>query len=215
MAREQVLIRWREHGFVLITALIFLVVLTLVAVTALKGTGLEMRMSANNAMHTEAQESSEAPRQIVARLIEVLGFNAETGWPTSIYGATPVNQFAYTIPSSISIYAANGTPATSGNPPANWFVDIPESGFGYTNFTPVARYEGNVATSGASFQMAADIEVQRMRSARTTGCDLTTGGYDRVSPCLDIYFHISSQGVDPTNAATYETSSVYRYTPRN
>ena len=41
-----------SQGFVLVTALIFLVVLTLVAVTAVKSTGLELRMSSNNALHT-------------------------------------------------------------------------------------------------------------------------------------------------------------------
>lgn len=204
-----------QTGFVLITALIFLVVLTLVAVIAVKSTGLELRMSANNAMHTEAFEASEAPRQVTARLLEVLGFNSASGWPVSVGGATPNDQFAFPIPASVTLYNSSGA---AGGTPLNWFVDIPETDFDYTSFTPVARYSGDISTDGtAALEMTADIDVQRMRTAQKQGCGLGgSEGYGGTTPnCVDFFFYITSRGVDPTNAAAYETSSVYRYVPTN
>lgn len=208
------------QGFVLVTALIFLVVLTLVAVIAVKGTGLELRMSSNNALHVEAFEAAESRRQTIGRLIEALGFNAATGWPASIGGGTPDAQFAYPIPDGLSIYNASGT---TGGTPSNWFDEIPEDGFSYGTFSPVARYNSNVAPSGtATFRLTADIDVQRMRTVQKVGSDLGSGGYDG-GPKVDLFFYIVSRGVDstdataadPANAAVYETSAVFRYVPKN
>jgi len=187
-----------SQGFVLVTALIFLVVLTLVAVTAVKSTGLELRMSSNNALHTEAFEAAEAPRQVVGRLLESLGFNVAVGWT------------AVTVPAEFTLLPS-GTPK-------NWFEDIPEGDFNYVTFTPVARYALDGGSSGATgYSATADISVQRMRTAQKSGCDFSSGGYDNVSSknCLDFFFYIQSRGRDGGGTTDYETSSVYRYVPSN
>lgn len=202
-------------GFVLPIALVFLVVLTLVAITAVKGTGLELRMSANNALHTEAFEASEGPRLVVGRLIEKLGFNFETGWPAAIGGGTPDAVFAYTVPTGIQIYNSSGT---AGGTPLNWFTGISESTFAYNTFAAKARYNiTNVASASTStLPLTAVIDVQRARTAPKTGCDLGSGGYDGVSSrnCADYIFLITSRGDAPGGSADYETSSMYRYIPR-
>lgn len=203
----------KARGFALITALIFLVVLTLVAVIAMKGSGLELRMSSNNAQHAEAFESSEAPRRIASRLLQVLGDNLANGWPASIGGNTPNDLFNYTIPPGMSIYNAGGT---AGGTPLNWF-DIPESDFSYTEFRPKARYEETITVAGsAPFKLSSEIDVQLMRKAFRAGCEISSGGYDELSSknCLDFFFLVSSRGQDPSGAASYETATVYRFLPR-
>lgn len=195
------------HGFVLVTALIFLVVLTLVAVTAVKSTGLELRMSSNNALHTEAFEAAEAPRQVVGRLLEKLGFDPATGWS------------AVTLPDEFAFLDSGRIGGTSAGDPKNWFDDIPESDFNYSAFTPVIGYTLNSTVSGASNYAApsAEVSVQRMRTAQKAGCDLSGGGYDNISSknCLDFFFYIQSRGKDGSGTTDYETSSVYRFVPSN
>lgn len=208
-------------GFVLVTAMIFLLVLTLVAVIAVKGSGLELRMSANNALHTEAFEAAEGPRTVIGRLIEVLGFNAETGWPVAIGGDTPDASFAFTIPARIEILV---DAVKSPSKPLNWFIDLPESEFEYGTFTQRATYViADVASGGArALAVRAEVDVKRVRTAPKTGCDLSSGGYDGVSArtCADYIFLITSRGVDQgsaldgTEQADYQTSSLYRYVPR-
>lgn len=205
-----------QAGIVLVTAMIFLVVLTLVAVTSLKSSGLELRMSANNAMHIESFESSEGPRQLVSRLVEVLGFSQDIGgWPVSIGGSTPDLLFAYTIPSGISIL--DGPDADSA--PDNWF-EIDPVNFSYGNFVARARYSGNVAASGtSSYALNADINVQPMRQAPKIGCaQAMSQGFEGLGNsaknCQDLFLYMTSRGQDPTGQAIYETSAVYRYVPR-
>jgi len=71
----------RASGFALVTALIFLVLLTLVTLAAVRNSGLEARMSGNNATRTEAFESSELARTQVGTLIDANVFSR--GWPSS------------------------------------------------------------------------------------------------------------------------------------
>lgn len=207
--------RRATQGFVLITAMIFLLVLTLVAVIALRSSGLELRMSANDVMHTEAFEASESPRLVVGRLIDRLGFYSETGWPVAIGGSTPDALFAYTIPARIDILDSTGT---STGAPVNWFEGITEGDFVYDNFQPRATYDvANVAPSGSeALPLTATMDVKRARTAPKTGCDLGSGGYEGVSSrsCAEYTFLLTSRGSAAGGIADYETSSMYRYVPR-
>lgn len=81
----------RQRGYVLITSIIFLVLLTLVALVALKNSGLEARMGANNVLHTQAFESSEASRRIVNTLVDTTVFNR--GWPAKVGGSVDNSEF--------------------------------------------------------------------------------------------------------------------------
>ena len=75
-----------QRGAVLITSLIFLVMLTVVAVVATQSTVLETRMSTNAIVKARAVESSEALRTLSHELIATSCYNH--GWPDSITGLT-------------------------------------------------------------------------------------------------------------------------------
>lgn len=81
----------RQHGMALFVGLVFLVVLSLVAVIAMQSTFLEMRMATNVARHEEAFQMSDSMRGAVGPFLEA---NMLTGgWPVSWGGNVPDSQF--------------------------------------------------------------------------------------------------------------------------
>jgi len=71
----------RQRGIALFVGLVFLVMLTLVALIVMKGTLLEMRMTTATARHEQAFESSETARTIPEAILAAHVFNR--GWPES------------------------------------------------------------------------------------------------------------------------------------
>lgn len=59
----------RQQGFALFIGLVFLLMITLVAVTAMRGTSLELSMATNTANHEEAFEGAESGRMAFVRAI--------------------------------------------------------------------------------------------------------------------------------------------------
>ncbi len=60
----------KQSGAILVTALIFLTVLTLVGVTTLKGTALEYQVTMNNVFQTRAFFSSESARTAFTEVLD-------------------------------------------------------------------------------------------------------------------------------------------------
>lgn len=58
-----------QSGFALFMGLIFLLMITLVAVTAMRGTSLELSMANNTANHEEAFEGAESGRMATVRIL--------------------------------------------------------------------------------------------------------------------------------------------------
>ena len=92
--------------YALVTSILFLVMLTLVALATLKGSGLEARMSSNNAYHTQSLESSETGRRTIDALIDANLYYR--GWPntTGINGTVAVADFDPTVTALIAGSAA-------------------------------------------------------------------------------------------------------------
>ena len=103
-----------QRGAVLITSLIFLVMLTVVAVVANQSTVLETRMSTNSIVKARAVESSEALRTLSHELIATSCYNH--GWPDSITGLTggTVREDEFHIPTGVDV-----------NTPVDWCTENP------------------------------------------------------------------------------------------
>jgi hypothetical protein len=71
----------RQAGYVLVTSLIFLVVLTLVAVVATKNTTMQLKMSRNFVEKASAFEGSEVARLQANDITDAMMFNR--GWPVN------------------------------------------------------------------------------------------------------------------------------------
>jgi hypothetical protein len=82
----------RQQGIALFVGMAFLVILSLVAVVAMRGTLLEMRMVNNVAAHERAFETSESLRAIPLALFDDHTFNR--GWPAKeMTGTVPDTNF--------------------------------------------------------------------------------------------------------------------------
>lgn len=85
--------RSRQSGVALFVGLVFLVVLTLIALVVMKGTLLEMRMTTANARHEQAFEASEGLRAIPEALLVAHMDKYHPGWPVSWGGTVPDAMF--------------------------------------------------------------------------------------------------------------------------
>lgn len=83
----------RQRGIALFVGLVFLMVLSIIAVMAMRGTLVEMKMVTNTARHEAAFEASETLRAIPIMLFDEHVF--ARGWPTSLNGDLPDSDFTY------------------------------------------------------------------------------------------------------------------------
>ena len=86
----------RQRGIALFIGLVFLVVLSLVAVIAMQSTFLEMRMVTNVARQSEAFQISESARSVLTAPPAISLFSqslARGGWPVSWGGTVPDADF--------------------------------------------------------------------------------------------------------------------------
>jgi len=96
--RPRAIVARAQRGAALLVGLIFLVVLSLVAVLAMKGTLMEMRMVNNVAAHEQAFEVSETGRLVVAKMFTE--HFQQGGWPIALMGGTVTDTLFSTYPSS-------------------------------------------------------------------------------------------------------------------
>lgn len=97
----------KQRGVALVTGLLLLAVLTIVAVAAMQGTGLELKMATNTAVHAQAFEASEGLRLVAGRLLDEHTF--WRGWPTTMTGGViPSGDFEVAIPSGLTVDSNDG-----------------------------------------------------------------------------------------------------------
>lgn len=83
----------RQRGIALFVGMVFLLVLSVVAVMAMRGTLTEMKLVTNTARHEAAFETSEALRSVPITLFDQHVF--ERGWPVLFGGTVPDADFTY------------------------------------------------------------------------------------------------------------------------
>jgi hypothetical protein len=91
----------RAQGFALIVALILLLVMTMVAVVAMRSTTLDLKMTTNTALSRRAFQASEGIRTMVGPLLEASAF--WQGWPVSLGGTLPDGLFPPNIDANIAL----------------------------------------------------------------------------------------------------------------
>lgn len=75
-----------QQGIVLVTALVLLVVITLVAISASRGTTLDLQMTTNGTLKARAFESAEGGRAALVEVLDQHVFNAGQ-WPQGADGS--------------------------------------------------------------------------------------------------------------------------------
>jgi hypothetical protein len=210
----------QQSGYALVTAMIFLIILTLVALIAIRTTGLEIKMGANNAMRIEALEASETPRTALGPLLDAHVF--ARGWPESAGGDVVDSLFAYTIPTQMTIAE------DSSSAPRTWYAanSEVEADEDYV-FDPLhldtdVTYSRNAAASGApAYQITGKLSVFKLRTDIAAGSGAAmVSGYEGVGKAAaaaggNVFFYIQSEGRDPGTEARYVTGAVYRHVITN
>jgi PilX N-terminal len=87
--------RSRQRGIALFVGLVFLVMLSLVAVIAMRGTLMEMRLVTNVARHEQAFETSETLRAVPVSVFDEHVF--QRGWPEQLGGTLPNDDFDFKL----------------------------------------------------------------------------------------------------------------------
>lgn len=200
----------QQAGVVLITSLIFLMVLTLIALVANQSTVMETRMGTNAVVKKRAVESSEALRTGTDDLLDAHLFHR--GWPTVFGGG--LGNGLFNIPSGISTNNINnwGQGNSTGENLFNastWVNDIS------------LRIDGNSDGDYADdIDQQADLYVYKTVVVNASGsATAMVAGYEGLgkssaSGGARIYFDLRSVGASAGNASG-TTGSNYRYVIRN
>jgi len=181
-----------QRGYALVTAIVFLVLLTIVALAAIRGTGLEVKSTANSTLRAEAFAASEIARTMTIRQLSALCDNGVAALPT-------VDGWAKVDGSTDWCTEAKSPDATAFVTDARYEITSPIKVNGEVSVQRLynAAAEGAGQAQGAGYASA--------------GIGAATGGGN-------IYFLVQSRGIDRPNAdapeARYNTSSIYRYVIR-
>jgi Tfp pilus assembly protein PilX len=185
-----------QNGYVLITVIMFMVLLTLVALAALKNSGLEARMGGNANLHAQSFESSETARSL-ADSISLIDANVfYRGWPnsTAIGGTIPVADYDAGVVGMIAASKACPLNPTSSNgftlclnpatkAPRNWYDHNSECGeatplspcpvFVQNNLDQDATYtqsfNPSTSSSAPSLYQTGIVSVYKMTTTLATG----------------------------------------------
>lgn len=196
----------RPRGYALVTAVVFLVLLTLVALAAIRGTGLEVKSTANNTLRAEAFAASEITRTLAGRQIDRLCAQAGRD------GLTRDDD-----PSAL-----RAVPGLRVLDDGNWCLDADAAFVAMPAGAPAdARYDRDrpPAAHGSAW-------VQRLYRTTVTGTGQAQAagyggtGVGSASGGAQIFFHVYSRGSDrPATGSSapeagYDTAAVYRYVIR-
>jgi hypothetical protein len=220
MRRYQSMAFVRQRGVALFVGLVFLVILSLVAVIAMQGTLIEMRMVTNVARHEQAFETSEGLRTIPLTVFDEHVFNR--GWPTGMGGSLPDADFTADMGLSSQLFdkLKAGIHKDSGVPemlysslgageslysPSTWATDVsmaiddPSTGDEDLAANIAIVPDGAVLAEGSGTAVAAGY--------RGLGSGAAGGGGN-------LYFEVKSIATAPANGRAV-TMSQYRQAIRN
>lgn len=159
--------RAAQQGIALFVGLIFLVVLSVVAIVAMRGTLLELRMVNNVALHERAFEVSESLRAVPVALFDDHTFNR--GWPTTLMGGNVADSGFGTFPQCGDSKTA-GTKGITCDTLNGTTVRSDDSGL--VNLYEIAYKDGEKAYDPATWTTSnEDVTVQSC-----DGDDCTSGG---------------------------------------
>lgn len=180
-----------QRGYALVTAIVFLVLLTVVALSAIRGTGLEVKSTANSTLRTEAFAASEIARTVTNRQLVAMCDNGLAALP-AVVGWTKLDTADWCLEPKAADVTAFVTDAR------------------YTLTTPI-RVNGEVSVQRLYNSAAAG-------AGQAQGAGYASAGIGTASGGGNIYFMVQSRGVDRPLAdapeALYNTSSIYRYVIR-
>ncbi len=203
-----------QRGLALIVALILLLVMTMVAVVAMRSTTLDLKMTTNTALNRRAFQNSEAVRTLIGPILEA--HSAERAWPAFLGGGMPDAEFAV---DSLTNFTASEYGITSTDPedmPANGnfklcdLTDADCANFAERSVTPDFRFFADEDADGVldPEDVRADVWITKTGLVSTASGNYAAaysgGGGSSVSRYY--VYHIRSVGRAPGNAEVTTTA---------
>ncbi|MBI2801519.1 MAG: hypothetical protein HYX63_14775 [Gammaproteobacteria bacterium] len=162
-----------EHGFALIVALVLLLVMTMIAVVAMRSTTLDLKMTTNTTLNRRAFQNSDGPRVAIGPALSYHVFYR--GWPQSIPGGVVPNSTNFVIPPEVTVKDGSKLYYMGDN---GVIKDLPApDGDGLTPRAEDMHFFGN-ANQGGRNDMVSSIWVTRTGAALAGGSGAAQGsGY--------------------------------------
>lgn len=218
-----------QRGVALFVGLVFLVILSLVAIIAMKGTLLEMRMVNNVASHERAFEVSETLRGVPVALFDQHVFNR--GWPANdgaegfaFDGTLPPTDFVYTLSKDMMDKASSGLRRDGSGPvnlyaiqfqtgedayhPEKWLANDPDM-----TVSICSTGDGCTATGSADLYIRPDGTVIEAGSGGAQVTGYRGPGTSSAGGGASAFFEILSVGTSGSGRAV--TMAQYRQAIRN
>ena len=201
----------RERGVALIVALILLMVLTMIAVVAMRTTTLDLKITTNQTLGKRTFQISEAGR---AKIWDILNsHNFYRGWPAPM-GDVPASS-GFTIPDEITIVPQPGYQQLYfANNADHW--DLRDAAI---DMTLRIDADGDDAYLSVT-DLAADIFISRMATVVAAGSDTSqVTGYEGLGAGAagagsHLFFRIVSRA-NGAGGSEAVTESIYRYVITN
>ncbi|NIR31865.1 MAG: hypothetical protein GWN84_21625 [Gammaproteobacteria bacterium] len=194
----------------LITALVFMVVLTLVAVVSMRTTTLDLKMATNTMLKSRAFEHSESAHPWVASVLDAHVFNRgfEPAWPASLGGAVPPSAL-FEVPEGLTV-----CPCPSGPPEDVWAVNnVPLEDYSAEDIQ--YRLDGNVdGDYDDAVDVVTDLFVTRLKVVPTAGGAMAQySGYEgfgkaTASGGAHLFLDARSRGASPDDSSAMTGSEV-------
>ncbi|MGR8920022.1 MAG: pilus assembly PilX family protein [Gammaproteobacteria bacterium] len=206
----------RQRGVALIIALILLMVLTMIAVVAMRTTTLDLRMATNQTIVKRTFNVSESARMDIHDTLDSHTFYR--GWPDTITGGTvPAASTGFTIPPELLIDDNPGLQQLYlTNNADHW--DLRDAAIDIR-----LRQDGDSPADGAFDSvndMAADIFVSRITAVAAPGSDTSqVTGYEGLGAGAAgagsrLYYRMISRAAG-IGASQATTDALYRYVITN
>jgi hypothetical protein len=194
-----------QKGYVLVTGLIFLLVLTLVAVVAIQSTTMEDHMSANDKAKARSMEASETLRTAAQGILVTSLFWGGV-FPTTQGGTASPGLFQY-------------PPGVTNNDISNWSIGNGPSESLLNPATLTLDMTLSTLTPSGDTDQYAKLYIYKTIVTIPTGCPPTQdAGYEGLGrsmakTCAQMYFDMRSvgQGSSSTGTARAITYSNFRY----
>lgn len=203
----------REQGLALIVALILLLVMTMVAVVAMRSTTLDLKMTTNTTLNRRAFQTSDGSRLSVGPSLSSHVFYR--GWPESVGGTVP-DTSNFVVPDEIAVAEPEHRYYLADNGSLEDLLD------GTRDATEDMRFRADVNGDGEldGDDMFANIWVTRVAAALASGSGAAQGsgylgaGVGAAGADAHVFLDVRSRGRGVGNAET-RTGADFRVLIRN
>lgn len=212
-----------QSGFALVISLILLTILTMVAVIATRGAGLEVQMAGNSVSRIEAFDVAESTRRPLGEVIDVHTF--ARGWPTNLGGSVSPDAFDYVLPLGLVICGTASLEDTcdAKSAPRAWYLGNSEkvTGLDPDSMDLDARFQ-RAASATLPVALESRIAVYKLVTDLNPGSGAAmVSGYEGIGKASAagggrVFYYARSIGTAPNDAvAEAETAADYRHVIRN